>query len=62
MIGIPLYPSCALEKNADSAKICCVSLMRRDLSHKAQLVERILGTDEVTGSTPLEGSTNEKVS
>ena len=38
--------------------LCFVMLTRRDvkLAHVAQLVERILGKDEVNGSIPFVGS------
>jgi hypothetical protein len=33
-----------------------LSLVENDLAHVAQLVEHILGKDEVTGSSPVMGS------
>ena len=34
----------------------CLSVFSFKQAHVAQLVERILGKDEVSGSNPLEGS------
>jgi hypothetical protein len=48
-----------VEHQPSKLRVASSNLVSRSIAHVAQLVERILGKDEVTGSNPVMGSSHE---